>query len=143
MNTLVNYFFCVDGGASSTRAKLYNAEGKILSSYKTNSANIYNDVFEAVENINFLWNNCCKKEKLNNIKICQNTIASFGLAGGRSVKERKIIKNKFNFFKKTIISTDGYIALVAATKGNPGAILNIGTGVVSHIMLKGGGVTTA
>ena len=138
MFTSVNYFFCVDGGGSNSRAKLYDIDGKILASSKTDSVNIYNDINKSISNIYQLWVNCCKKAKLNKNNIQKNTISSFGLAGGRSIIERKIIKNKFKNFKKVFISTDGYIALIAATKGNPGAIINIGTGVVSHIMLKNG-----
>ena len=34
----------------------------------------------------------CKKAKLNKNFICQYTIASFGLAGARSIKHKKLIK---------------------------------------------------
>ena len=85
MSNSVNYFFCVDGGASKARAKLYDINGKILSSYYTNSANIYNDVNKSINSIELLWNNCCKKAKLNKIKVQKNTVSSFGLSGSRSV----------------------------------------------------------
>ena len=74
---------------------------------------------------------CCKKAKLNKNLICKNTIASFGLAGGRSVKNKNLIKKKFNFFKKIIISTDGHIALAGTSMNESMAVLNIGTGVVA------------
>ena len=136
MNNLSNYFFCVDGGGTKTLANLYDSNEYILSSSKTDSGNIYNDAYKVQKNITTLWKQCCKKAKLNKNLISKSTIASFGLAGGRSVKDKKLIKQKFNFFKKVIISTDGYIALAGTSMKESMAVLNIGTGVVAHVMLK-------
>lgn len=136
MNNLSNYFFCVDGGGTKTLANLYDSNEYILSSSKTDSGNIYNDAYKVQKNITTLWKQCCKKAKLNKNLISKSTIASFGLAGGRSVKDKRLIKQKFNFFKKVIISTDGYIALAGTSMKESMAVLNIGTGVVAHVMLK-------
>ena len=130
------YYFCVDGGGTKSIAALYDLNGKILAKSKTNSGNIYNDVNKVVENINILWSNCCKKAKLNKKHINLNTIASFGLAGARYQKSRQYLNKKLNFFKKIIISTDGYIALAGASKSKSVGVLNIGTGVVAHFMNK-------
>lgn len=130
------YYFCVDGGGTKSIAALYDLNGKILAKSKTNSGNIYNDVNKVVENINILWSNCCKKAKLNKNLINLNTIASFGLAGARYQKSRQYLNKKLNFFKKIIISTDGYIALAGASKSKSVGVLNIGTGVVAHFMNK-------
>ena len=138
MNNLHNYYFCVDGGGTKTIAFLYDTNDNILSSSKTDSGNIYNDINKVKRNIAFLWIHCCKKAKLNKNTICKNTITTLGLAGGRSVKNINLIKKKFNFFKQTIICTDGYIALAGTSMNKSMAVLNIGTGVVGHIMLKNG-----
>ena len=136
MNNLSNYYFCVDGGGSKTLASLYDSNEKVISSSKTDSGNIFYDILKVQKNIFILWSHCCKKAKLNKNLICKNTIASFGLAGGRSVKNKNIINKKFNFFKKIIISTDGHIALAGTSLHESMAVINIGTGVVAHIMLK-------
>ena len=130
------YYFCVDCGGTKSIAALYDLNGKILAKSKTNSGNIYNDANKVVENINILWSNCCKKAKLNKNLINLNTIASFGLAGARYQKSRQYLNKKLNFFKKIIISTDGYIALAGASKSKSVGVLNIGTGVVAHFMNK-------
>ena len=136
MNNLSNYYFCVDGGGSKTLASLYDSNEKVISSSKTDSGNIFYDILKVQKNIFILWSHCCKKAKLNKNLICKNTIASFGLAGGRSVKNKNLINKKFNFFKKIIISTDGHIALAGTSLHESMAVINIGTGVVAHIMLK-------
>ena len=136
MNNLSNYYFCVDGGGSKTLANLYDSNEKVISSSKTDSGNIFYDILKVQKNISILWSHCCKKAKLNKNLICKNTIASFGLAGGRSVKNKNLINKKFNFFKKIIISTDGHIALAGTSLHESMAVINIGTGVVAHIMLK-------
>jgi glucosamine kinase len=135
MNKLSNYYFCVDGGGTKALANLYDSNEKIISSSKTDAGNIYNDVCEVEKNISILWSDCCKKAKLNKNLICKKTIASFGLAGGRSIKNKNLIKKKFNIFKKIIISTDGHIALAGTSMKESMAVLNIGTGVVAHLML--------
>ncbi len=136
MTNISIYYFCVDGGGTKSIAALYDFNGKILAKSKTNSGNIYNDANKVVENINILWSNCCKRAKLNKNFINLYTIASFGLAGARYQKSRRYLNKKLNFFKKLIISTDGYIALAGASKSKSIGVLNIGTGVVAHFMNK-------
>ncbi|MBT3776571.1 MAG: hypothetical protein HOI06_04515 [Pelagibacteraceae bacterium] len=136
MSNFPIYFFCVDGGGTKSIAALYDLNGKILAKSKAESGNIFNDVIKVEKNINILWANCCKKAKLNKNLINSYTIASFGLAGARFEKSRMYLKKKFNFFKKFIISTDGYIALAGTSAKKSMGVLNIGTGVVAHLMLK-------
>ena len=136
MTNISIYYFCVDGGGTKSIAALYDLNGKILAKSKTDSGNIYNDANKVIENINILWSNCCKRAKLNKNSINLHTIASFGLAGGRYQKSRRYLNKKLNFFKKLIISTDGYIALAGASTSKSIGVLNIGTGVVAHFMNK-------
>jgi len=135
MKKLTTYYFCIDGGETKSIAILYDHMGKILSKSKSDSGNSFNNVYNVEKNINLLWSNCCKKAKLNKNKIKYSTIASFGLAGIRLVKNRIYLEKKINFFKKLILSTDGYIALAGTSFTHSVGVLNIGTGVVSHIML--------
>jgi len=136
MTNISIYYFCVDGGGTKSIAALYDFNGKILAKSKTNSGNIYNDVNKVLENINILWLNCCKRAKLDKNLIDHHTVASFGLAGARYQKSRRYLNKKLNFFKKLIISTDGYIALAGASTSKSIGVLNIGTGVVAHFMNK-------
>ena len=136
MTNISIYYFCVDGGGTKSIAALYDFNGKILAKSKTNSGNIYNDANKVIENINILWSNCCKRAKLDKNLINHHTVASFGLAGARYQKSRRYLNKKLNFFKKLIISTDGYIALAGASKSKSIGVLNIGTGVVAHFMNK-------
>lgn len=136
MTNISIYYFCVDGGGTKSIAALYDSNGKILAKSKTDSGNIYNDVNKVLENINILWSNCCKRAKLDKNLIYPYTVASFGLAGARYQKSRRYLNKKLNFFKKLIISTDGYIALAGASTSKSIGVLNIGTGVVAHFMNK-------
>jgi len=136
MKNISIYYFCVDGGGTKSNAALYDLNGKILAKSSTDSGNIYNDVKKVVENINILWSNCCRRAKLNKNLINFHTVASFGLAGARYQKSRRYLNKKLNFFKKIIISTDGYIALAAASTSKSVGVLNIGTGVVAHFINK-------
>ena len=136
MTNISIYYFCVDGGGTKSIAALYDLNGKILAKSKTDSGNIYNDVNKVLENINILWLNCCKSAKLDKNLIDHHTVASFGLAGARYQKSRRYLNKKLNFFKKLIISTDGYIALAGASTSKSIGVLNIGTGVVAHFMNK-------
>ena len=136
MKNLYSYYFCIDGGGTKSSAVLYNYKGKILSRSKADSGNIFNDVSIVEKNIIKLWNDCCKKAKLNKNNINIKTIASFGLAGARHKEGRKYIKKNINFFGDLILSTDGYIALAATSFIKSVGILNIGTGVAAHLMLN-------
>jgi glucosamine kinase len=136
MKKIITHYFCIDGGETKSIAILYNHMGKILSKSKSDSGNSFNDVYNVEKNINLLWSDCCKKANLNKNKIKFSTIASFGLAGIRLTKSRVYLEKKINFFKKLILSTDGYIALAGTSLTQSVGVLNIGTGVVSHIILN-------
>ena len=136
MNNFSLYYFCIDGGETKSNATLYDLNGKVLAKSKTDSGNIYNDVLKVEKNINRMWSDCCKKAKLKKKIIESETIASFGLAGSRFKKNRKYLIKNINYFKKLILSTDGYIALAGTFKNESVGILNIGTGVVAHLILK-------
>jgi glucosamine kinase len=136
MKNISIYYFCVDGGGTKSNAALYDLNGKVLAKSSIDSGNIYNDVNKVVDNINILWSNCCSRAKLNKNLINFHTVASFGLAGARYQKSRRYLNKKLNFFKKIIISTDGHIALAAASTSKSVGVLNIGTGVVAHFMNK-------
>ena len=111
MKNLSKYYFCVDGGETKSHAILYDSNRKILGKSKSDSGNIFNDVYIVERNIKKLWVDCCKKANLNKDIINSKTIASFGLAGARFTKGRIYLKKKINFFSKLIISSDGHIAL--------------------------------
>tara|TARA_A100001011_G_scaffold129948_1_gene136980 strand:+ start:1123 stop:2040 length:918 start_codon:yes stop_codon:yes gene_type:complete len=136
MKNFSKYYFCVDGGETKSQAILYDSNRKILGKSKSDSGNIFNDVYIVERNIKKLWVDCCKKANLKKDKINSKTIASFGLAGARYKKGRKYLEKKINFFSKLIISSDGHIALAATYPEKQTAILNIGTGLVAHLILK-------
>ncbi len=136
MKNVTKYYFCVDGGETKSHAILYDNDRKILAKSKTDSGNIFNDVYVVERNIKKLWINCCKKANLKKDIINSKTIASLGLAGARYKKGRKYLERKINFFSKLIISSDGHIALAAVSVEKQTAILNIGTGLVAHLILK-------
>ena len=130
------YYFCIDGGETKSNAILFDYNAKVLAKSKSDSGNVYNDVRKVEKNINSMWSDCCKKAKLNKEDIKAETIASFGLAGVRFKKNRDYLIKNINYFNKLILSTDGYIALAATFKNESVGVLNIGTGVVAHLMLK-------
>ena len=136
MKNYSEYYFCIDGGENKSNAILYNFNAQVLAKSKSDSGNIYNDVLKVEKNINRMWLDCCNKAKLNKEIIKNETIASFGLAGVRFKKNRDYLIKNINYFKKLILSTDGYIALAATSQNKSIGVLNIGTGVVAHLMLK-------
>ena len=52
MKNLPNYYFCIDGGGTNSREILYDSNENILSSSKTDSGNIYNDVYKVTKKCN-------------------------------------------------------------------------------------------
>ncbi|QXJ27408.1 N-acetylglucosamine kinase [Saccharolobus shibatae] len=114
----------VDGGGSKTSAIAYTCSGSFLGKGLAGPANFHNvGVEETVKNVN--------KAILLATKGMKPDVAYIGLAGIDSKYDYNVMSEALRLVAKDVyIDHDGFVALYAETRGNPGVIVIAGTGSV-------------
>lgn len=114
----------VDGGGTKTSAVAYTCSGNFIGKGSAGPGNFHNiGVEEAVKNVS--------KAIFIATKGMKPDVAYIGLAGIDSRYDYNIMSEALkNVANKTYIDHDGFIALYAETRGNPGVIVIAGTGSV-------------
>ena len=125
---MTEFFLGVDGGGTSCRAALANAEGVVLGKGRSGSANIFTDVSGATHNIVEAAGEACNMAGLP-IDTLEKTHAVLGLAGANVETTVNEAKERLPF-KSCDIESDALIAAHGALGGRDGAIAVLGTGSV-------------
>jgi glucosamine kinase len=128
-------FLGIDGGGSTTRARIRDDDGNLLGEGKAGPGNARLGDLAYAEIL----------------KACRAALAAaglagadfarihagFGLAGVQQDEDRDQIRNRPYPFASLIIDTDAYTAYMGAFRGEDGAILILGTGSGGLAMVKG------
>ncbi len=125
----------VDGGGTSCRVRLCDAQGKCIGQGTAGSANVRlgaATVFKAIEQAT---GQALREAGLSN-SILKHTYAALGLAGAVSEQLNRSITDYPHPFAKLCVDSDASIACLGAHQGQDGAILILGTG--SCAMIKTG-----
>lgn len=126
------YVMAVDGGGTKTAAALYGSAGELLASAATGPCNLYQDRPGGLAAIAAAWQAVCATADLRPDEIRHLAALSLGLAGIKAPGAAAACVRSFEGFARLHLSSDGYTALIGATRGGPGALLVAGTGVVGH-----------
>jgi glucosamine kinase len=128
-------FLGIDGGGTSTRARIRREDGPVLGEGFAGPSNArlgdpaYNEILKAARAA--LAAAGLKEADFANIH------AGFGLAGVQQDEDRDQIRNRPYPFASLIIDTDAYTAYLGAYRGEDGAILILGTGSGGLAVVKG------
>ncbi len=114
----------VDGGGTKTSAIAYTCSGNLIGKGLGGPGNFHNvGVEEAVKNI--------RKAIMSATKGMKPDVAYIGLAGIDSKYDYDIMSEALrNISNSTYVDHDGFVALYAETRGDPGVITIAGTGSV-------------
>ena len=128
---------CVDGGGTSTRARLYSASGDRLAEARAGSCNVSTDPLESAASVAEAWQHCAASIAHDPAQL--GAVRSvIGAAGTLPPKSRAAFEAALPAFASCEIVTDGYAALIGAGGGRPGGLLIAGTGAVAHRLLEDG-----
>lgn len=131
-----SYFIGIDGGGTSCRARLANANGDILAEARAGSANIF-------QNADFAWASICTvvSDVFNAANIAEPAYSSChiiaGLAGAGVQSKALAFSARGHRFGSFKVLTDAQIACLGAHDGQDGTILIVGTGTIG-VSLQGG-----
>lgn len=120
-------FLGIDGGGTSCRARLCDAQGHTLGEGRSGSANVrlglekvYGSIMEATQQ--------AVAEAGLQPSVLARTYAGFGLAGAVTDAARASVSSYKHPFAAVVVETDAHTACLGAHGGDDGGILIMGTG---------------
>jgi glucosamine kinase len=129
------YVFGIDGGGTRCRARIRNADGRLIGEGLGGRANLYASVPDAARSIMDALEVACAEGGLPALDP-QQAIGCLGLAGanlpGAVAQLRQLLP-----FRQISVVTDGAAALAGAFSGEDGAIAILGTGAAYHAQSMG------
>ena len=128
------YFLGIDGGGTSCRAALANADGMVIGRGKSGASNILTDPDTALKHIIEASEQAFEAAGLS--PQLASTSAVLGLAGNNVGDAVSYVTARLPFAKADIVS-DGVIALQGAIGDADGAIGIVGTGTVYIVRQDG------
>jgi glucosamine kinase len=132
-------FIGIDGGGTSCRARIVDARGRRIGQGVGGPANVATDPALTMSSILEACDVAAKRSGIDEADLRQ-AHAGFGLAGGavttRCNEFRQLLQQE-GFFASAAIATDAYATWLGAFRGEPGAILILGTGSCGLAVVDG------
>lgn len=130
MGTAVN--FCVDAGGTRCRGRMTDASGDVLAEAESGPCNPATDLPRAADSLTRLWSACAGGLATEAVTL------ALGGAGLSSPEVRARFLAAIPRFRRAIVMSDGYAALIGAGGGQPCGLIIIGTGVAAHRLFADG-----
>lgn len=129
-------FFCVDGGGTRSRARLFDIQGRSLAEAGAGPCNPSTNFDRAVASIFDLWSQCSAAVGRQSREV-ENIVFAVGSAGTYLGAGAAFLAACPGFGRACLMS-DGYAALIGAGSGQPCSLLIAGTGVAGHRLYANG-----
>ena len=130
------FFLGIDGGGTACKARLCDADGKILAEAVTGPANTLLGSERAMAEINLATHKVLELAGLPQDRVIEVHVGA-GLAGLSLQREQKRLSEIPTRFAGFTAHTDAYIACLGANGGEDGGILIAGTGSCAALIDKG------
>jgi glucosamine kinase len=129
-------YFCVDGGGTRSRGRLFDHEGRILADADEGACNPATNFELALASVSGLWRQCCAVVGRAAANYT-GAVFSAGSAGTYLEVGAKFLA-ALPAFSRTCLMSDGYAALIGAGGGAPSSLIIIGTGIAGHRLFANG-----
>ncbi len=123
--------FCVDGGGSRSRGRLFDPSGAVLAADEDGPCNPSSDAERAAASLVSLWGKVARAAGIEASAPAGATLA-IGAAGLYVPASRQALFARLPGFARRIAMSDGYAALIGAGGGRACAMVIVGTGVAGH-----------
>lgn len=132
-----NIYIGVDGGGTSSRLVMRNAEGDLLGTGYSGAANIRLSVDTALASIQEALQQAFSQSSIqqNDHNYCFHI--GLGLAGTEAKSACIEFLARFPRFDTVVLESDAVSACFGAHNGQDGAIIIIGTGVIGYKIIQG------
>lgn len=129
--------FCVDGGGTNTRGRLYSPDGAVLAEAQAGPCNISTDPVTSAANVASVW---CEVAAIAGLDDGRpGAVRSvIGAAGTLPKVTREAFLKGLPAFAALDLVMDGHAAMIGAGLGRPCLLLIAGTGAVGHGLYSDG-----
>ncbi|WP_413738263.1 BadF/BadG/BcrA/BcrD ATPase family protein [Sodalis sp. RH21] len=135
MNTTT--IFCIDGGGTKTRGRVYGRDGAVLAEAVAGPCNVSSDPALAAANVAAVWR-ACAAQIGQDAAAPEQVKAVIAAAGTLPAATRDVFLRQIPPFGALSLEMDGHAALIGAGGGQPCALIIAGTGAVAHRLYPGG-----
>jgi glucosamine kinase len=131
------YLIGIDGGGSSTRARLTDGAGRVLGQGSAGPSGLSLGVEAAWAQIDLAIGRCLASAGLPGA-AARECALGLGLAGANFKKQAQEFLGRAAHFAHLALETDGGAALLGAFSGKPGVVVVAGTGSVGEALRRDG-----
>ena len=128
---------CIDAGGTHTRARLVAPDGAVLAEARSGPGNVSTDPLGAAASVAACWDEAATLAGLDRAAPERVDLAA-GMAGTLAATQLVRFEAACLPFRRRVVMTDGYAALIGAGGGKPCALLVVGTGVAGHRLFADG-----
>ena len=139
MNTTL--IFCIDGGGTKTRGRLFSRDGAVLAEAVAGPCNVSSDPALAAANVISVWRDCAARFSQDAARgelAPERVNAVIAAAGTLPSVTRGVFLQQLPSFGTLSLEMDGHAALIGAGGGKPCALIIAGTGAVAHRLYPDG-----
>ncbi len=129
-------YFCVDGGGTRSRGRLFDRDGRVLADAEEGACNPATDFELALASVSGLWRQCCAvigrpTDDFADVAFSAGSAGTYLEVGAQFLAALPA-------FSRASLMSDGYAALIGAGFGAPSSLIIIGTGVAGHRLFANG-----
>jgi glucosamine kinase len=135
--TTVRYLIGIDGGGTATRARLVDADGKVLGSARTGPSALGQGIDQAWRNVSEAIGQAFQSACIERWSPGECALG-LGLAGAIVESLSREFLRAAGRFERLALANDGFTALLGAHGGKPGVIVIAGTGSIGEALLPDG-----
>ncbi len=129
--------FCLDIGGTETRGALFAEDGALKARARGAGGALSLGAPQAEQAIRAVWAAICAELALGPDAAGKTRLCA-GIAGHSLTEREEALAASLDDFESCQFVGDGYTALLAATAGQPGALISVGTGVTAQRLLPVG-----
>lgn len=129
--------FCVDAGGTRSRGRIVARDGAVLAEAEGGACNPTTDLARAAASLTQLWADCAAAAGHDPADPAGVALA-LGGAGLTVASVRVALLAALPRFRRAVVMSDGYAALIGAGAGVPCGLIIAGTGVAAHRLYADG-----
>lgn len=141
----VRFVLGIDGGGTSTRARLARPTGEVLGEGKAGASGLGQGIEQAWRNIELAIERAAQASGLTGPQMPRpgNCALGIGLAGANNAVWRAEFMATNPGYALLVVDSDSFTALLGAHRGKPGGVVIVGTGSIAQALHADGTRSTS
>lgn len=133
----VRYLIGIDGGGTSTRARVTGVDGEVLGAAESGPSALGQGIDQAWRNVLEAIDSAFRSASIASWRPDECALG-LGLSGAIVASQSRAFVTAARRFERLALANDAFTALLGAHAGRPGAIVIAGTGSIGEALLRDG-----